>query len=176
MGRSQRGNNNGYCQDNEITWYDWQLDPPRRRLMEFTSRLIALRAQHPNLRRRRFFQDRKIRGSLVRDIAWYGTDGQEFPDEDWGAVWKRSLAFMLNGKTLGVTDEDGHPITDNSFLIMVNAAPEGVEFTLPRPPSNTPWHQLLDTQNIEDPFEEADFGEKVILGGRSMRVFRDRKH
>jgi glycogen operon protein len=173
VGRSQRGNNNGYCQDNEITWYDWQLDPPRQRLMEFTGKLIHLRLNHPNLRRRKFFQDRTIRGSVVRDIAWYGTDGNEFPEEDWNAGWKRSLAFLLNGRTLGVADEDGNAITDDSFLLMVNAAPEGVEFTLPPPPDGTPWRQLLDTQNIDDPFAEQEIGEKVILGGRSMRVFRD---
>ena len=169
VGRSQRGNNNGYCQDNEITWYDWKLDSPRQRLMDFTSKLIGLRARHPNLRRRKFFQDRNIRGSVVRDIAWFGTNGEEFPDQDWDAGWKNSLAFMLNGKTLGVTDDEGVPITDDSFLMMVNAAPEGVEFTLPPSPAETDWIQVLDTQNIDDPFAEQQIGDKVIVGGRSMR-------
>jgi isoamylase len=141
--------------------------------MEFTSRLIKLRRDHPNLRRRKFFQDRKIRGSVVRDIAWFGTNGEEFPEEDWNAGWKRSLAFMLNGRTLAVTDDDGNNIVDDSFLFIVNAAPEGVEFTLPKPPGETPWHQLVDTQNIDNPFEGSDLGEKVIVGGRSIRVFRD---
>ena len=175
VGRSQRGNNNGYCQDNELTWYDWKLDPPRQRLMEFTSKLIQLRKNHPNLRRRKFFQDRTIRGSVVRDIAWFGTDGEEFREEDWNTGWQRSLAFMLNGKTLGVTDEDGVPVTDNSFLFMVNAAADGVEFALPPSPGKTPWTQVLDTQNIDDPFAESDIGDKVILGGRSFRVFCDGK-
>ena len=175
VGRSQRGNNNGYCQDNEITWYDWKLDQPRQRLMEFTGKLIGLRCKHPNLRRRKFFQDRTIRGSVVRDIAWFGTDGNEFPDEDWNAAWKRSLAFMLNGTTLNVMDGDGNPVHDDSFLLMVNSAHEGVEFTLPRAPAETPWIQVLDTQNIDDPFAEQEIGDKVILGGRSMRVFRDGK-
>ncbi len=175
VGRSQRGNNNGYCQDNEITWYDWKLDPPRQRLMQFTTNLFQLRAQHPNLRRRKFFQDRTIRGSVVRDIAWYATDGEEFREEDWNAGWQRSLAYMLNGKTLGVTDDDGKPVTDDSFLLMVNAAADGVEFKLPPPPADTPWRQILDTQNIEDPFAEAEIGDKVILSGRSMRVFSDGK-
>jgi len=173
VGRSQRGNNNGYCQDNEITWYDWQLDAPRTRQLEFTAKLIQLRKNHPNLRRRKFFQDRTIRGSMVRDIAWFGTNGEEFREEDWSAGWQRSLAFMLNGNTLGVTDENGAAITDNSFLFMVNAAAEGVEFVLPPPPNGTPWHQVLDTQSIDDPFTESDIGDKVILGGRSLRVFCD---
>ncbi len=174
--RSQRGNNNCYCQDNDLTWYDWNLDAPRQRLMEFTSKLINLRRSHPNLHRRKFFQDRTVRGSVVRDIAWYGTNGEEFPEESWNAEWNRSLAMLLNGKTLGVTDQEGHPIVDDSFLILINASAEGVEFCLPEPPNKTPWTQVFNTENIEDPFAEETFCEKVIVGGRSMRVFRDGKN
>jgi len=179
VARSQRGNNNGYCQDDELTWYDWNLDAPRRRLMEFTAKLIELRRNHPNLHRRKFFQDRTVKGKrgaepqIVRDIAWYNTDGNEFPEEAWGEPWNRTLGLMLNGNTLGVTDEEGRPVTDDSFLILVNAYHEGVEFTLPDPPHGKPWTQLIDTQHIDDPFKEVPFTHKVILGGRSMRVFRD---
>ena len=173
VARSQRGNNNGYCQDNEITWYDWKLDAPRQRLMEFTGKLVKLRCKHPNLRRHKFFQDRTVKGSVVHDIAWFGTDGNQFPEADWNSGWKNSMAFLLNGKTLGITDDEGKAITDDSFLIMVNAFCEGVEFTLPKAPAETPWIQVLDTQNIDDPFAEQEFGAKVIVGGRSMRVFRD---
>ena len=171
--RSQRGNNNGYCQDNEITWYDWKLDPPRQRLMEFTARLIELRRSHPNLHRRKFFQDRTIKGSVIRDIAWYGTDGNEFPEESWSTDWNKSLALMLNGQTLAISDEDGNNIVDDSFLFLVNAASDGVEFTLPASPGEKQWTQLLDTQNIDDPFAHSKLGEKIILGGRSMRVLYD---
>ena len=174
--RSQRGNNNCYCQDNELTWYDWELDPPRQRLMEFTSELIKLRLRHPNLHRRKFFQDRTVRGSVLRDIAWYGTNGEEFPEESWSAEWNRSLALLLNGKTLGVTDEEGKPIIDDSFLILINASAEGVDFCLPEPPNKTPWMQVFNTENIEDPFAEETVCEKVIVGGRSMRLFRDGKN
>jgi isoamylase len=171
--RSQRGNNNCYCQDNELTWYDWKLDESRTRLLEFTAKLIALRKDHPNLHRRRFFQDRKIRGSVVRDVAWYGTDGNELSDEAWGEGWNRSLAVMLNGKTLGVMDEDGHQVFDDSFLMIVNAADQGVEYMLPEPPDGVPWKQVLDTENIDDPFSEAEVAEKVIVGGRAVRVYSD---
>ena len=173
--RSQKGNNNGYCQDNELTWYHWKLSPSRERLLEFTSKLIHLRRDHPNLHRRKFFQDRVIRGSVVRDIAWYNTDGGELSEESWTTAWNRSLALMLNGKTLAITDEDGGPIVDDSFLILVNAAPEGVEFTLPEPPAASPWTQVLNTENIEDPFAAETLGAKVIVGGRSMRIFCDGK-
>ncbi len=173
MSRSQSGNNNGYCQDNELTWYDWKLDERRKRLVEFTSKLIELRTRHPNLRRHKFFQDRNIRGSVERDIAWYNANGNEFCDEDWNAAWNKSLMLLLNGNTLGVVDEEGKPVHDESFLLVVNASPDGVEFTLPQPPKDSPWVGVLDTNNIEDPFQHCTFGDSVILGGRSMRVFRD---
>jgi glycogen operon protein len=173
--RSQRGNNNCYCQDDELTWYDWKLDEPRKRLLEFTSQLIKLRRDHPNLHRRRFFQDREIRGSVVRDIAWYGTDGNDISDDAWSEEWNRSIGLMLNGQTLQVMDDEGHPVVDDSFLILVNAAAEGVEYVLPDPPDGNPWRQVLDTENIENPFLEAAAEEKVILGGRSIRVYSDCK-
>ena len=171
--RSQRGNNNGYCQDNELTWYDWKLDASRVRLMEFTRKLVKLRLTHPNLHRRKFFQDRTIRNSVVRDIAWYSADGKEMPESAWTTEWTRSMGLMLNGKTLGVSDGEGNPLVDDSFLILVNASHEGVEFTLPPVPNGTPWCHIMDTENIDDPFQESKVGDKVILGGRSMMVFSD---
>jgi isoamylase len=173
--RSQRGNNNGYCQDNELTWYDWKLDDSRKRLMEFTRKLVKLRLTHPNLHRRKFFQDRTIRNSVVRDIAWYSPDGNEMPESSWNTEWTRSMGMMLNGKTLQVADEEGNPLEDDSFLILVNASHEGVEFTLPPVPNGSPWCQVMDTENIDDPFKHARVGEKVIAGGRSMMVFSDSK-
>jgi isoamylase len=178
--RSQKGNNNCYCQDNELTWFDWELDDERKRLHEFTSRIIKLRLAHPNLHRRKFFQDREIRkkgdGALVRvvkDVAWYNPDGNEVSDEAWSSPWSRAIALVLNGKTLQVTDEDGNWMIDDSFLLMVNAAHEGVEFTLPPSPSGNPWCQLIDTENICDPFAEIDLGEKVIVGGRALKLMGD---
>jgi isoamylase len=176
IGRSQRGNNNGYCQDNELTWYDWKLDEPRCRLLEFTAKLIQLRRAHPNLHRRKFFQDRTVRNSVVRDIAWYATDGAEMPEEAWNSAWVRSVGLMLNGKTLGISDDDGAAVKDDSFLILVNASHEGVEFRLPAPPNGSPWCQLLSTENIEDPFAEIVLEEKMVLGGRAMAVLYDRSH
>lgn len=173
MARSQGGNNNGYCQDNEISWFDWTLDERRKRLLEFTSRLIQLRKDHPNLHRRRFFQDRKIRGSVVRDVAWYGTDGKELSDEAWSEAWSKSIGVMLNGKTLGVMDDEGEPVEDDSFLLLVNASDQGVEYTLPEKPGTTPWRQILDTENIDDPFCATEVQDKVILGGRSVRLYSD---
>jgi isoamylase len=173
VARSQRGNNNAYCQDNELTWYDWNLDPPRRRLMEFTANLIQMRRNHPNLHRRKFFQDRTIRGSVVRDIAWYNTTGEEFSDENWGSSWNRSLALLLNGKTLQVSDENGDPVEDDSFLMVINAFHEGVEFTLPPPPNGRPWKYALNTENVDDPFAKSPAGEKITVGGRTFVLLSD---
>jgi len=180
VGRSQRGNNNCYCQDNELTWFDWNLDDSRKRLRDFACTLIHLRLAHPNLHRRKFFQDREIRkkgdGTLVRvvkDIAWFNPDGNEVSDEAWSAQWSRAIALLLNGKTLQVTDENGDWVVDDSFLLIVNAADEGVEFTLPASPSGNPWRQFLDTENIEDPFCRTLAGDSVILGGRSLKLFSD---
>ncbi len=173
IARSQQGNNNCYCQDNELTWHDWELDEPRKRLLDFTSKLIALRREHPNLHRRKFFQDRSIRGSVERDIVWYNTDGSEPSDEMWSSPWNKSIGVMFNGKTMGVSDEEGNPVVDDSFLILVNAADSGVEYILPEPPNKTPWRQVLDTENIDDPFYEIEEHDKVIVGGRAVRVYSD---
>jgi isoamylase len=176
ISRSQLGNNNGYCQDNELTWYDWNLDAPRKRLLEFTRKLIQLRKSHPNLHRRKFFQDRTIRNSVVRDIAWYTADGSEMPDDAWNANWARSIGILLNGNTLQVADDEGHPVKDNSFLILINASYEGVEFTLPPQPNGAPWREVLDTEDINDPFSaETTNTVSKIVGGRSITVFSDAK-
>jgi isoamylase len=179
--RSQQGNNNGYCQDNELTWFDWNLDEARRRLADFTCKVIKLRLAHPNLHRRKFFQDREIRkkgdGTLVRvvkDIQWCNPDGNEVSDEAWSAEWSRAIALLLNGQTLQVSDENGEWIIDDSFLLLVNAADGGVEFTLPASPANRAWTQLIDTERIDHPFQEVAVGEKVILGGRSLKLLSDK--
>ena len=135
LARTQNGNNNAYCQDNEISWYDWTPDPLRERLLTFTARLIELRKAHPNLRRKKFFQDRVIHNSEARDIAWYGTDGKELDQGAWENVgWMRTLGMMLNGSTLGIKDAMGNYVKDCSFLLLLNAHHEEVTFILPPPP------------------------------------------
>jgi isoamylase len=177
VARSQRGNNNCYCQDNELTWYDWDLDDSRKRLRDFTSQLIQLRLSHPNLHRRKFFQDREIRrkdgNTVIQDIAWYNPDGNQVGDEVWNAGWNRSIGLLLNGQTLQVTNEEGKPVIDDSFLILVNASHEGVEFTLPPPLAGSNWNQVIDTENIDEPFAKVVLDDKVIVGGRSLKLLSD---
>jgi glycogen operon protein len=181
VARSQRGNNNCYCQNNELTWFDWNLDDSRKRLQEFTCHVIQLRLAHPNLHRRKFFQDREIRrkgnGELlrvIRDITWFNNDGSEFSDEAWNSEWTRAIGLMLNGQTLQVSNEDGEWVIDDSFFLLVNAAHEGVEFVLPSSPSGNPWCQIIDTENIVDPFKNTIVDENIIVGGRSLKLLSDR--
>jgi glycogen operon protein len=171
--RTQHGNNNAYCQDDEITWQNWDLDDEKKKMLDFTSKLIKLRREHPNLHRRKFFQDRTVKNSVVRDIAWYNTDGNEMPEQAWESPWVRSIGFLLNGKTLQVSDEDGNPVVDDSFLVLMNASYEGVEFKLPPPPNGNPWRQLLDTEDLDDPFADTKVHATSIVGGRSINVFTD---
>jgi isoamylase len=180
VARSQMGNNNAYCQDNEISWFDWVNGPEQERLLQFTRRIIQLRLAHPNLRRRKFFQDRVIRmpgggkpEKIVKDVAWFSPDGSEVSDEEWNADWVRAIALLLNGQTLQITNENGEWVIDQSFLMLINAAHEGVEFALPPSPTGNPWVQIVDTENIEDPFVRSVIAETVIVGGRAIKLFND---
>jgi glycogen operon protein len=161
-----------------ITWFDWDLDEPRKRPRDFIGRLIHLRLEHLNLHRRKFFQDREIRqegqSQAMKDIAWFNPDGSEVSYAVWHAVRSRSIALMLNGRTLEITHEHGAEIIDDSFLILVNASPEGVKITLPASPSGNKWRQVIDTSNIENPLARTEFHGRIIMGGRSLCVLSDR--
>jgi glycogen operon protein len=145
IGRTQNGNNNAYCQDNEISWYDWKPDDRKRSLLEFTTRLIRLRLEHPNLHRRKFFQDRVIRGSQVRDLLWFRPDGQEMTDEEWNAGWVRCIGLMLNGETIDHINERGEQARDDTFLLLLNPHHEHIDFKLPRVPKGKRWEVVVDT-------------------------------
>src|SRR5439155_1112969 len=143
--RDQKGNNNAYCQDNELAWYNWDLNERRQSLLRFTKRLIQLRSRHPNLRRRKFYQDRSIRRSDVKDIIWLRPDGQEMTDEEWTAGWVRCLGVMLNGETLGDVDETGAPVIDDTFLLMLNCHHGHLNFCVPRAPMGGLWDVVIET-------------------------------
>ncbi|HEX5234611.1 MAG TPA: glycogen debranching protein GlgX [Silvibacterium sp.] len=173
IGRTQNGNNNAYCQDNPISWYDWTQTTEKESLLEFTSRLIKLRRRHPNLRRRKFFQDQQIRNT--RDISWYGTDGKELDAGAWESGWRRTLGMMLNGQTLCAVDELGSPIVDKSFLLLFNAHYEVVEFTLPPSPLKKPWKVLLNTGHLDKPFGSLIARKRIKLEGRSLILLAEQK-
>jgi glycogen operon protein len=145
ISRTQNGNNNAYCQDNETTWIDWKLDERQLQLLEFTRKLIQLRSEHPNLHRRKFYQDRGIRNSAEKDILWVRPDGQEMADDEWGQGWARSLGVVLNGATLGEVDEAGELVRDASFLMMMNCHHESIDFYVPSAANASRWEVLIDT-------------------------------
>ena len=166
-GRTQRGNNNAFCQDNEISWYDWEPDERRDLLLEFTSRLIHLRRKHNNFRRRKFFQGAAIHHSQVRDIAWYDANGVELDEGAWSAPWGRSLGVMLNGRTLNTKDPRGNPVMDDSFLILLNAYHEGVEYKLPPTPAGGHWDCIMNTDDLHEEFVRRTVNGSIIVSGRS---------
>ena len=172
-GRTQYGNNNAFCQDNEVSWYDWRPSERKQLLVEFTSHLVHLRRKHNNFRRRKFFQGAAIHHSEVLDIAWYEASGAELDQGAWSAPWGRSLGFMLNGRTLNTKDPHGNPIMDDSFLILINAYHEGVEFKLPPCPCAGYWECMMNTDDLHEEFQRRKVDDTVIVAGRSMMLLTE---
>jgi isoamylase len=169
FGNSQQGNNNAYCQDNEISWYDWAGKDEA--LLAFTRRLIGIRRSHPALHRQRFFSGRPIRGTDVQDVMWFRHDGETMSDEDWQNSHTQSLAMFLAGNGLRETDREGRPLKDDHLLLMLSASHEDLEFTLPRLPGCEHWELLVDTSNDEAQ-ETHGAGQKSLLPARSLKLFR----
>lgn len=150
MGRTQAGNNNVYCQDNELSWVNWNLNATQQDLLHFTRKVIKLRKDHPVLRRRRFFYGDAAHGgeSKLQEIGWLRPSGEHMRDEDWTAWYARSLMVYVNGHAISEPDRRGEKIVDNSFLLLVNASEEDIEFTIPTEPtgSSKAWKVVIDTQ------------------------------
>jgi isoamylase len=169
MSRTQQGNNNAYCQDNEISWLDW--DAADRGLLEFTRRVIQLNREHPVFQRRRWFKGRPLHGKDVADVAWLRPDGRPMSEADWQAGFVKSLAMFLNGDALRDLDEDGNRLTDTSFLLLFNAHHEPLRFTMPEASFGERWNVVVDTSAElgENPRALAA-GETVEVAGRAMLV------
>jgi len=174
IGHTQNGNNNAYCQDDEITWLDWSLDEHKIALVAFTQKLIQMRKDHPSLHRRKFYQGRAIRGTEEKDLVWLRPDGQEMSDEEWGLGWVRCLGLLLNGKTIGEVDDSGEPIIDDTFLIMLNCHHEPIQFFVPETPNAEKWEIVLDTNEpgLEPNTRCAAPGTAVDLVALSLVVCR----
>ncbi|HKY07771.1 MAG TPA: glycogen debranching protein GlgX, partial [Candidatus Binatia bacterium] len=174
FGRTQFGNNNAYCQDNEISWIDWKLDRPRRELLEFARFLIRFREAHPVLRRRHFFQGRRIRGSEVKDLAWFRPDGKEMSDEDWNNPEMRCFGLRLAGDAIEELDERGNRIVDDTLLILLNAYHEPLPFTLPAHRRKVRWEVEFDTyaSRVDGRKRLMRGGEVYDLKDRSLAVLR----
>ncbi|HZC05104.1 MAG TPA: glycogen debranching protein GlgX [Ktedonobacterales bacterium] len=179
IGRTQWGNNNAYCQDNEISWYNWDIDERRGSLLDFTRRVIALRRTHPGLHRRKFFKGHVLHGSRIKDITWLRPDGKEMHPKDWLTGWTRTLGVRIGGGLIGDIDEQGKPMKDDTMLILLNAHTDEIPFTLPRGSGNIgAWKLEIDTRwptGVAEqgrPQENLPPGAKYLLVGHSMAVLR----
>jgi isoamylase len=172
MGHTQNGNNNAYCQDNELSWIDWDEKAQDTDLIEFTSLVIGLRNNHPVFRRRKFFQGRSIKGADVKDIIWLLPDGQEMSDEGWNKGSAQCLGLFLAGDGLDEVDEHAEPIKDESFLVLLNANHEAVPFRLPTMQQEGSWLALVDTSREKGTGEKEGKpgGEVYPLEARSMAI------
>jgi isoamylase len=178
IGRTQRGNNNAYCQDNEVSWFDWEAADEA--LLAFTGELIALRRKHPVFRRRRWFLGRPIHGAGVKDIGWLKPDGAEMSEADWRESPAKALGVFLNGGAIQAVDRGGEPVVDASFYIAFNGFERALPFRLPDGADwgrrEQAWTTVLDTESGEAHADgggrEIAPGEQVQIAGRSLRVFR----
>jgi len=184
IGRTQQGNNNAYAQDNEISWFHWDLDQRKQALLDFTCQLIEIRKSHANLHRRRYFHGRpispketpehEIGGEPVQDLTWLRPDGEEMTNEEWMSGWVRCLGLMLSGKTLGEVDRYGEPLVDKDFLLLLNPHEGPIDFHLPKWRPNTRWKVLADTRDAT-PVERGPlpFGKPYTLIPRSFALLEE---
>ena len=173
-GRTQRGINNAYCQDNVLSWLRWERDAETSELFDFTTRLIHFRRAHPIFRRPKFFQGRRIRGAGIKDIMWFNTEGAEMTDEEWRDGFIRCLGMLLGGDAIDVRDARGEPIRDDTFLMLLNASHEQAPFVLPIK-NHGCWELIVDTR-LEAGFSSGaktiSSGEEWTLIDRSLCLFK----
>ncbi len=177
IGRSQGGNNNAYCQNNEISWFSWPVSRAGARMLEFARQLIKLRQAHPVFHRRRFFQGRRIEGSQVKDLSWFRPDGKEMTEGEWTDWFGRCLGLRLAGDAIEEVDEMGRPIADDTFLVLLNAHYEDVPFVLPAHRPRLRWEPVVDTRSWDPPSKTRIYrvGDLYPLEGRSAAVLRLRR-
>jgi isoamylase len=166
LGRTQAGNNNAYCQDNDLSYIQWAAAD--QDLLEFTTRLIRLRREHPVFRQRRWFLGRPIHRSGVSDIAWFRPDGEEMTDAEWQSGWAKSVAVYLNGAAIGSPGPRGERVIDASFCVLFNAHWEAVSFRLPGAEWGKAWRKVLDTREPPADGDVLNGGQDVMIGGRSL--------
>ncbi len=171
MGRTQLGNNNAYCQDNEFSWLDWELDKADRELLNFVQQLIALRNAHPSFCRRRFFEGRKINDENVKDIIWINPVGHEVSEKQWNKMsFSHCLGMYLAGSGIDEYDQRGERISDDDFLLLLNAHHEEVDFQLPDINNDRVWKVLIDTVHAALPpdIQTCKNGDVYSLQSRSL--------
>ncbi|MDO5720099.1 MAG: glycogen debranching protein GlgX [Actinomycetaceae bacterium] len=173
LGRTQQGNNNTYCQDNELSWVDWDLNDDQIALLDFTDRILQLRHEHPVFRRRRFFAGSAERGgeSELGEIEWFNPAGTHMTDEMWEEAWARATMIFLNGNGIHEPDERGRRILDDHFLLCINAAPEDIDFHFPDDTYGEKWYTEINTADDADT-REYSAGSSTTVHSRSILILR----
>jgi glycogen operon protein len=172
LSQTQHGNNNVYCQDNEISWIRWKLNDEQRRFLDFVRMLIRFRHDQSVLHRRKFFQGRAIRGWEIKDLSWFDPSGEEMTDEAWQAEGTRCVGVRLAGDLIGDVDENGERIIGETLLILLNSSDEQIPFTLPAHRPEHQWELLIETANPEPERQLFSAGGQYQLGRRSTSVLR----
>ncbi|MCE9547506.1 MAG: glycogen debranching protein GlgX [Planctomycetia bacterium] len=173
LGHTQAGNNNTYCQDNELSWLDWNLDDSQKQFLEFVKAVARIFREQPVFQRRKFFQGRDIRGSDITDISWFGVDGKELPDDAWNSGI-HGLGVRLAGDLIGDVDDRGEPLMGDTILLLLNSHHEGTSFRLPLAKSEQFWECLINTAAAAQEPVAFEPGQALPLPGRSMAVLRTR--
>jgi len=174
FGRTQQGNNNAYCQDNEISWFNWDWTPEQEALFEFTRELAGFRRSHSVFRRTKYFGGKRIRGSDVKDITWLSPHGAEMKESDWTNGFSKCLGMLVSGSTRDVRDREGEPIHDDTYLLLMNAHFEPLTFILPGR-DEIRWQTVIDTTvptGFLAQIEITPAGEEIELTERSLRLLR----
>src|SRR5438128_53455 len=169
LGRTQSGNNNGYCQDNEISWFNWHRDDKQNQFLEFTRKLIQLRKEHPVSLRRKSLKARRVPGSVIRDVMWFTPGGNQMTEEEWTSPFVRCLGMLLSGDATDAVNSKDEPVRDETFLLLINAHYEPIPFVLPGQ-ENLEWQLILDTSDPEGFLTEPKTfasGDDINLGGRA---------
>jgi glycogen operon protein len=174
LSHTQRGNNNAYCQDNELTWLNWNLNEEQKQFLEFVRTVTRIWREQPVFQRRKFFQGRAIRGTNIKDISWFGPEGEEMSDAAWNAGFVKCLGMRLAGDLIGDVNERGQPIIGETLLLLLNAHHEGLSFTMPATRAEHQWEQLLDTAHPEVQGSILQGGQQYPLEGRSLVLLRAR--
>jgi isoamylase len=172
LSQTQHGNNNTYCQDNELTWLNWELDDRQRQFLDFARQLIKLRSEQPVLHLRRFFQGRSLRGSGIRDVMWFRPTGEEMSDDDWNIGHLRCLGVRWDGTLIDNVDDRGEPVTGDTLLLLFNGHYEPIPFLLPNSSEGEHWQRIFETANGSWDCEGLGQGETYDLPDRSIAVFR----
>ena len=172
MGRTQQGNNNAYCQDNEISWINWEIAD--KELLKYTQKLIHFYKEHPSFTRKKWFKGVPIKGLGQEDIAWFLPDGLQMTEENWKLDFAKSLGVYLNGQAIRSTGPKGESIMDDSFYIIFNAAHHGLEYKLPAARFGSTWIKIIDTSlnQLDESTEIYQAGEMIYVRDRSIILLK----